>query len=46
MLGAINMFKQIDAETYALTPIGAGFVTQSPLSAATIHMLVMQSVSC
>ncbi|KAG4412197.1 hypothetical protein IFR04_014657 [Cadophora malorum] len=38
MLGAINMFKQIDAETYALTPIGAGFVTQSPLSAATIHI--------
>ncbi|KAH7319450.1 O-methyltransferase-domain-containing protein [Rhexocercosporidium sp. MPI-PUGE-AT-0058] len=38
MLHAINMFKEIDSESYVLSPIGAGFVTQSPLSAVTIHL--------
>ncbi|KAL2063641.1 hypothetical protein VTL71DRAFT_5446 [Oculimacula yallundae] len=38
MLSAINLFKEIDADTYELSSVGAGFVSQTPWAAVTIHM--------
>ncbi|EPS34232.1 hypothetical protein PDE_09196 [Penicillium oxalicum 114-2] len=37
-LSALGIFKEVEQDVYASTPVAAGYVSSSPLSAAVIHV--------
>jgi len=49
-LGAMGIFKEVTKGSYASTPLAAAYVSESPLSAAVIHVYVVpiadQILSC